>query len=194
MRKILVFISTLTILLFLNGCATTHPTPKPNVDDVFPPTQHTTGKKVFEFDPNYNLWAVYDEEGNRVKIGRASGGKDYCPEIGRPCRTPAGTFKILSKGDEDCKSSRYPIATSGGAYMGYCMHFHPKGYAIHGVTSLPDYNNSHGCIGVTVEDAQWLNQYFLEKGSKVVVRPYHHSNDETVVAKVDLPSSNRFIN
>lgn len=166
------FLFSLILVLFLSGCAGF------GVDSShFPEKRPATGRRVFVFDPNYPAWAAYDEEGNRVRTGRASGGKDFCPDIGRPCRTLTGTFRILSKGDSECKSGRYPVDTNGGAPMPYCMLFHPKGYAIHGTYGLANYNNSHGCIGVTTDDAEWLNQYFLRIGSTVVVKPYHPDSE-----------------
>jgi hypothetical protein len=34
-----------------------------------------------------------------VREGKASGGRKFCPDIGRPCKTPSGTFKVISKKD-----------------------------------------------------------------------------------------------
>jgi len=78
-----------------------------------------SGRWVFIFDPNYGAWAAYNESGTLVNTGRASGGKDFCPDVDRPCRTTVGRFRILRKGDADCESSIYPIETNGGAPMPY---------------------------------------------------------------------------
>lgn len=137
----------------------------------FPASRPATGRKVFVFDPKSSSWAVYDEQGSRINTGRASGGKGYCPDVGRRCHTVVGRFTVFSKGDSDCISSKFPIETHGGAPMPYCMHFHPKGYAIHGSPSVPDYNASHGCIRVTPTAARWLNNY-LNVGSTVIVKSY----------------------
>jgi lipoprotein-anchoring transpeptidase ErfK/SrfK len=139
----------------------------------FPVTRHATGNKVFIFDPQYRAWAVYDAHGHRVNTGRASGGSVYCPDLGRGCRTIVGTFRIISKGNSECISHSFPIETSGGAPMPYCMHFSPKGYAIHGSYHVPDYNASHGCIRITPIVAEWLNTRFMNIGSTVIVLPYH---------------------
>ncbi|HYF97942.1 MAG TPA: hypothetical protein VD770_03060, partial [Coxiellaceae bacterium] len=48
----------------------------------FPMNRPATGSEVFIFDPNYGAWAVYDANGQRVNVGRASGGKLYCPDTG----------------------------------------------------------------------------------------------------------------
>lgn len=128
-----------------------------------------TGKS-FVFDPKSLRWFAY-YNGNVVNSGRASGGRYYCSDIHRPCKTPAGTFRIGHKGGPDCKSSKYPVG-KGNAPMPWCMFFH-HGFAIHGSWSVPNYNASHGCIRVPPPDARWLNMNFLSPGTKVVVRSYH---------------------
>src|SRR3990167_1948508 len=96
----------------------------------FPEIRAATGRKVFVFDPKTAAWAAYNGNGVLVNTGGASGGKDYCPDIGRSCRTVTGTFKVYSKKGLECRSSLYPIETNGGAKMPYCMHFY-QGYSIH---------------------------------------------------------------
>lgn len=135
----------------------------------FPAKRQATGKKVFIFDPRRVRWAAYDSKGNLIKTGAASGGKSYCPDIKRRCRTPAGTYSIYSKGSAGCKSSKFPVG-KGGAPMPYCMFFR-GGYAIHGSYSVPGYNASHGCIRVHPSAAKWLSK-FLSYGSTVIVRSY----------------------
>lgn len=137
----------------------------------FPATRPATGRKVFIFDPQATAWAAYDAQGNLVKTGSASGGKDYCDDIGRQCHTVTGTFSVYSKKGAECTSSVYPIETGGGAKMPYCMHFH-QGYSIHAAYEVPNYNASHGCIRVLPSAAQWLNQDFMDVGTTVIVRPY----------------------
>lgn len=178
-RARIIFVVFSTILL--SGCSQTAGLFSNNDPDgdfdtkgatYFPMTRPASSQRVFVFDPKVNAWAVYNRKGERVNTGRASGGKFYCPDIGRPCKTVVGQFRILDKGDASCASVKYPRSSNGGASMPYCMHFHPKGYAIHGVNGhVPDYYNSHGCIGVTVEAAKWLNNY-LNIGSSVIVTPY----------------------
>jgi hypothetical protein len=137
----------------------------------FPEKRVATGKKVFIYDPKATSWAAYDASGNLIKTGSGSGGKDFCEDVGRPCRTVTGSFNIYSKKGEDCKSSIYPVETNGGAKMPYCMHFH-GGYSIHAAYEVPNYNASHGCIRVLPSAAKWLNQSFLDVGSTVIVKPY----------------------
>ncbi|MCP0913475.1 MULTISPECIES: L,D-transpeptidase [Legionella] len=138
----------------------------------FPEERQATGRKVFIFDPKIAAWAVYDAQGKRVRTGSASGGKDFCEDVGRPCRTVTGTFKVYSKKGEECTSSIYPIETNGGAKMPYCMHFN-GGYSIHGAYEVPTYNASHGCIRVLPSAAKWLNENFMDIGTTVIVKPYH---------------------
>lgn len=139
--------------------------------NVFPEKREATGKKVFIFDPKATAWAAYDAQGNRVNTGSASGGKDFCEDTGRGCRTVTGTYKVYSKKGEDCTSSLYPIETNGGARMPYCMHFH-GGYSIHAAYEVPNYNASHGCVRVLPSAAKWLSQDFIDVGTTVIVKPY----------------------
>jgi len=111
----------------------------------------------------YNLtWHAYDNHGELIKSGHVSGGKDYCADIDSECKTVTGTFAIYSKGDENCKSRIFPVGR-GGAPMPYCMFFH-EGYALHGANFVPDYNASHGCVRMSPDDAQWLNEDFVQVG------------------------------
>lgn len=137
----------------------------------FPMQRKPTGKKVIVFDPKVDAWAAYDRDGNRVNTGSASGGKDFCEDEGKPCRTVTGTYSIYSKKGEDCTSSIYPLETNGGARMPYCMHFH-GGYSIHAAYEVPNYNASHGCIRVLPSAAKWLNEDFADIGTTVIVEPY----------------------
>lgn len=122
-----------------------------------------SGGNIIKVDLGRLAWGAYDDQGNLVKWGRASGGKNYCPDIRRGCRTVTGTYTIYSKKGPGCKSSRFPVG-KGGAPMPYCMHF-KGGYAMHGSNSVPGYNASHGCVRVHPSDAQWLNQNFVRVGS-----------------------------
>jgi hypothetical protein len=126
------------------------------------------GGKTFIFDPRQLRWFAYFN-GSLINSGRASGGRHYCPDIRRGCKTPVGVFRISHKGGPDCKSSKYPIGR-GNAPMPWCMFFHGN-YAIHG-GQVPAYNASHGCIRVTPLDARWLSHNFLTAGTKVIVKSY----------------------
>jgi hypothetical protein len=122
-------------------------------------------------NPRTLTWAAYDTDGDLVKSGRASLGRDWCPDTGKSCRTPTGQFHIYSYKGADCVSKKYPIVTDGGAPMPYCMFFH-GGYAIHGAYSVPDWNDSHGCVRVTPSAAQWMEYNFASVGTTVVIKPY----------------------
>jgi len=119
-------------------------------------------KDMIDVDLNNLTWSAYDNHGELIKSGHVSGGKDYCADIDSECRTVTGTFDIYSKGDENCKSRIFPVGR-GGAPMPYCMFFH-EGYALHGANFVPDYNASHGCVRMSPEDAQWLNEDFVQIG------------------------------
>lgn len=136
----------------------------------FPETRPATGKRVFIYDPRQLSWAAYDSDGTLVRTGPGSAGSGYCPDLGQPCRTPSGTFQIFSKQDVDYKSKVFPIPR-GGAPMPYAMFFH-GGAAIHGSVEVMEHNASHGCVRILTEDAEWLNDSFLDYGSTVIIRPY----------------------
>ena len=125
---------------------------------------------TFVFNPNTLTWKAIDDSGRVVRTGRASGGRHYCPDIHRSCKTPSGVFRVWSKGGPGCKSSRFPIGR-GGSPMPWCMFF-TTNYAIHGSYEVPNYNASHGCIRVIPSDANWLSHHFIRIGTKVVVHSY----------------------
>ena len=125
---------------------------------------------TFVFNPNTLRWKAINHKGKVVRSGKGSGGKKYCADVGRSCKTPAGTFRVISKRGPECRSSRYPLG-GGGAPMPYCM-FYSKYYAIHGSPHVPNHNASHGCIRVKTHDARWLHKNFIKIGTKVVVKPY----------------------
>lgn len=137
----------------------------------FPIELDTTGKKRFIFDPKLLAWAAYDENGHRIMTGSASGGKDYCEDAGSPCRTVTGTFHVYNKRGLNCHSGEYPVETSGGAKMPYCMYFF-RGFTIHAAYEVPTHNTSHGCIRVWPSAAKWLNENFIDIGTEVTVLSY----------------------
>lgn len=136
------------------------------------PQQLTVGEKVVLVDPRVHAWGAYDAEGNLVHSGLATAGSNWCADLGRPCRTKVGSFRIFSLGSPECKSSRFPIPR-GGAPMPYCMFFNGN-EALHGSPrgEVVEANISHGCVRMEVEDAEWLRNQFASIGTKVVVRPY----------------------
>lgn len=133
-------------------------------------TGPSNAKGTVVFDPKNLYWAAYDPQGNLVKTGPASGGSDYCPDIGRTCHTPVGRFTVYSEGSAACKSNTYPI-NNPGAPMPYCMFF-SGGYAIHGSYDIPNYNASHGCVRVHPTAAAWLNMDFVKPGTTVIIKSY----------------------
>lgn len=135
------------------------------------PQQIASKEKTVVVDPRVHVWGAY-QNGELVKSGIASAGSNWCGDLGRPCRTKVGSFRIYSLGSPSCKSHKFPIPR-GGAPMPYCMYF-SGGQALHGV---PDYevgegNYSHGCVRMRVGDAEWLRYNFANVGTRVVVKPY----------------------
>jgi lipoprotein-anchoring transpeptidase ErfK/SrfK len=128
------------------------------------------GEKVIIVDPKIHRWGAYSSTGILLRAGLASAGSKWCSDLGRPCRTKAGVFRINSLGNQDCVSSRYPIDV-GGASMPYCMYFNGN-QALHGSNELAEANISHGCVRMSVQDAEWLRFDFARVGTKVVVKSY----------------------
>ena len=133
----------------------------------FPLHRNTGGKKTIVVNLSDHAFGAYNANGKLVHWGPVSGGKGYCPDVGRACNTATGAFAIYRTGSKGCYSTKFPIETGGGAPMPYCMFFH-KGFALHGST-LPGYHASHGCIRLFSEDAKWLNEDFAGVGTKVIV-------------------------
>lgn len=117
-------------------------------------------------------WGAYSPEGQLVKWGPLSGGKDFCPDVNRRCRSKLGIHTVYEKRGAGCISTKFPVG-EGGAPMPYCM-FYYGGYALHGSPAVPGYHASHGCVRLFIEDARWLNQDFIDddKNVRVIVLPY----------------------
>ncbi len=144
--------------------------PPPDFSLRLPQKIETTDRTVV-VDPSVHAWGAY-ENGELVKAGQASAGSDWCHDLGRPCHTRVGRFRVYSLGSADCKSHIFPIPR-GGAPMPYCMFFN-GGQALHGVpdNEVGDGNYSHGCVRLHVADAEWLRFSFVNVGTRVIVRPY----------------------
>jgi hypothetical protein len=144
-----------------------------------PPFISPPGEKMILVDPRIHAWGAYTADGTLVRSGLASAGKNWCPDIKRPCRTQTGTFRIYYLGDSSCISTRFPIP-NGGAPMPYCMYFNGN-QALHGSYELGYANLSHGCVRMRVSDAKWLRYQFIDQpndsnnysGTLVVIQPYN---------------------
>lgn len=168
-RKYWLLIFAGSFLLYSSTAAFGYPARIDTADSGMPKLL-VLASNTFIFNPRSLTWKAINENGSVIRSGRASGGRGYCPDIRRSCRTPSGTYRIISKGSASCRSSRYPLG-GGGAKMPYCMFF-SKYYAIHGSYDVPNYNASHGCIRVTPGDAYWLHRNFIRIGTKVIVKSY----------------------
>ena len=134
------------------------------------PSHISTGEKTIIVDPKIHAWGAYDAEGQLIRSGVATAGGNYCPDVHRPCRTHTGSFRIQSLGDENCKSTKYPLP-NGGAPMPYCMFFNGD-QSLHGGYEVVEDNVSHGCVRMEIEDAEWLRYNFVNIGTKVIIKPY----------------------
>ena len=150
-----------------------------NMLDVAPFPLKIPGENQKEIivDQDKLAWGAYDAQGNLMRWGPISSGRDRCPDANRSCRTLTGIFRVFSKENEKCVSDVFPIG-KGGAKMPYCMYFH-KGFALHGSADIPGVRASHGCVRMFTQDAEWLNHQFVElssernnfMGTVVIVRP-----------------------
>src|SRR3990167_4316784 len=142
----------------------------------FPLTIEPPEEKVIVVDLKKHAFGAYEADGQLIRWGPVTGGKDWCSDIDRSCRTKAGVFRIYSLGSSNCVSSKFPIP-DGGAPMPYCMFFN-GGQALHGSPGgVIRGNESHGCVRLFVDDAEWLRYDFVDpprgfnqyRGTKIVV-------------------------
>ncbi len=134
-----------------------------------PPYIHQ-GEKVIIVNPHRHVWGAYSRAGMLIHAGLATSGSTWCSDLGRSCRTKVGTFRIGSLGARNCTSSRYPLG-KGGALMPYCMYFNGN-QGIHGSYAVSEGNHSHGCVRISVKDAEWLRFHFASIGTKVIIMKY----------------------
>lgn len=128
------------------------------------------GEKVILVDPRVHAWGAYNSRGKLLRAGLATAGSKWCADLKRPCKTKSGVFRIYSLGDSDCYSRKFPLG-EGGAPMPYCMYFN-GGQGLHGSYAVTEGNRSHGCVRVSVSDAEWIRYNFAGVGTKVIVRGY----------------------
>jgi hypothetical protein len=131
--------------------------------------------KTLIFDPELLAFAAYDDFGNLVHWGPASGGKTYCPDVKRACATPPGQYKMAYKVGPNYRSKTYPLGCHGQkcAAIPYAIFFN-DGAAFHASSNLPGRNDSHGCVRLFYDDAKWLNQEFVDKDTTIIIKPYNN--------------------
>ncbi len=144
----------------------------------FPRYIQPTGEKMIYVNQQQLAWGAYDASGELVWWVPLSSGSAQCSQALGGCKTPTGIFRVIRKQDIDCISTAFPIRSegnNGGAIMPFCMHFY-RGFALHGSEVIPGYRDSHGCVRMFIEDAQWLNEEFVElpgeggvKGTRVII-------------------------
>lgn len=144
----------------------------------FPRYIQPTGEKTIFVDQKQLAWGAYAANGELIWWGPLSSGSAQCSAALGGCKTPSGSFRIIRKQDIDCVSTAFPIradGNNGGAIMPFCMHF-LRGFALHGSEVIPGFRDSHGCVRMFIEDAQWLNEEFVDvpgeggmKGTRVAI-------------------------
>lgn len=148
------------------------------------PPEKVNESNIVNVNLSHGTWAAYDSQGQLVNSGRVSGGRSFCSDINKKCKTATGTFKVYDKRGANCKSKIFPVG-KGGAPMPYCMFFH-QGFAMHGSNAVPNYNASHGCIRMKPADAKWLHENFVNVGTtrvkvtydKMLSEDESHANDK----------------
>jgi L,D-transpeptidase ErfK/SrfK len=133
----------------------------------------SSSEKAIIFDPQLLAWGAYGDDGYLVRWGPAVGGRGYCPDIGRSCRTRTGVTVIRVKKGPYARSNKYPVGCSGSgcAPVPFFMEFFP-GYGFHASKEVPGYHASHGCVRMFYDDAKWLNEEFVEVGMRAIIRSY----------------------
>lgn len=103
-----------------------------------------SGKRVFVFRPQKFRWYLY-EGGSLVDSGIANGGKKYCEDIGRACRTPPAVFQVYRKGGANCTSNKFPVESwKPRAKMPHCMYLAKQQTCRKRVAYKSPYTNSKG--------------------------------------------------
>lgn len=137
-------------------------------------------EKYVEVDLKNFKFKAY-ENGKVVREGLASGGRRWCPDIKRGCKTPQGQFVVLSKKGRFYRSPVYPLGCNNKsknikekcAAMAFAVKFHYSGAAFH--SSNDNWNKlhhqSHSCIHLQMHNAKWLNEW-INIGDKVIILKY----------------------
>ena len=158
---------------------------KVNLFDVspFPLKIKAPNEKLIMVNQDLLAWGAYESNGQLVKWGPISSGRDYCSDIKRSCKTITGIYYVFNKKDAKCRSNIFPVGR-GGSEMPYCMFFY-KGYALHGSNEVKGYRDSHGCVRLFTRDAKWLNENFIDvtntkenHGTKLIVQKITTENVE----------------
>lgn len=137
-------------------------------------------EKFVVWDPAILAWAAYDAEGNLANWGPGLGGKAYCPDVKKWCRTPAGVFEALARKGYKYWSNLYPPGCKSieCSWMPHYVRVREDGLGMHGSKWFVGEHASHGCVRLFTEDAKWLNQKFFDyktkhrPGTKVIFLPY----------------------
>lgn len=148
---------------------------KANYMQLSPMPHHisATGEKEIIVNLKKFAFGAYNPDGQLVYWGPATGGRAWCADLDRTCKSATGKFRIWNIKGAECKSRTYPIAAkdgkNGGAHMPYCM-FYYRGFAIHGSTLSGFTNRSRGCVRLFVGDAEWLAKNFVTPGTRAIVK------------------------
>ncbi len=124
----------------------------------FPSRWQTDESYLVVINPVDYAWALY-VKGRQIRWGSAVCGGSWCSDVARSCQTPTGYFTVSEVAGPHRRSSSYPIieaAEGRGALMPYYMRLTSRGVGMH-ARYIKGSHETHGCIGLFYQDAQWLN-------------------------------------
>lgn len=124
---------------------------------------------------NLSIFELRVYEGKEIIFRSvAIGGKSWCHDTKRSCKTPPGNYRIGKKNGLNYRSGSYPIRCPNkkicGALMPYYLQFSGETFGIHGgfVPREPLMHISHSCIRIPLENARVLADMVFP-GTPVVV-------------------------
>lgn len=142
---------------------------------VMPDFGEVTKKSLFVLvRPRVYAWGIF-KDAQLLRWGPAACGGDWCKDVSRACRSPSGTFSISEIAGPDRRSGSYPkeLAAEGkGALMPYFLRITSYGVGLH-ARYIRGRHETHGCVGLFFNDAQWLNEEQASRNQlKVRILPY----------------------
>ncbi|MCD5381322.1 MAG: L,D-transpeptidase [Candidatus Pacebacteria bacterium] len=154
----------------------------------------TDYKDLFVFSPQLLAWAHY-LDGQLISWGPAVGGKSWCGDIRKTCRTKVGIFSFTETANVRRRSSSFPVGCvdkdSDGniisrkqcARMPYFVRFTNQGQGIHSRT-MRGRNASHGCVGVFLSDVVYISNHIRKKIGKT--NHGYFTSDELIKSQQEI--------
>lgn len=144
-----------------------------------PRNRHSLLSHELVFSPRDLAWGLY-VDGNLKMWGAAAGGREYCENLGRTCRTPVGTFKVIATYGATGSLAR-PIGCAQCEPIPFFTLFHLSdeieraqvGVGVH-PGDINGEHLSHGCVRTSYQSARYIHEFYenLPPGSSVTVLQY----------------------